>query len=176
MFKNNIVLIILIALLGFGMQVWSLQARAVDYELPDVNGQMQSLDQYKGKWLVVNYWATWCATCMKEMPELISLHENNKDNDIVVVGISFESIAQKQLKEFVSDKSIPYTVLNTEPVRVTPLGKVPALPTTYIIDPEGKVVAGDVGIITQKDIEDYIASNKAASTVAEKAITKDNAS
>ena len=176
MFKNNIVLIILIALLGFGMQVWSLQVRAVDYELPDVNGQMQSLDQYKGKWLVVNYWATWCSTCMKEMPELISLHESHKDNDIAVVGISFESIEQEQLKQFVSDKSIPYTVLNTEPVRVTPLGKVPALPTTYIIDPEGKVVAGDVGIITQKDIEDYIASNKAASTVAEKAITKDNAS
>ena len=176
MFKNNIVLLILLSLLGFGLQVWSLQARAVDYELPDVNGQMQSLDQYKGKWLVVNYWATWCSTCMKEMPELISLHESNKDNDIVVVGISFESIEQEHLKEFVSDKSIPYAVLNTEPVRVTPLGKVPALPTTYIIDPEGKVVAGDVGIITQQDIEDYIANKKAASTVAEKATTKGNAS
>jgi len=176
MIKNNIVLFILVSLLGFGLQVWSLQARAVDYELPDVNGQMQSLEQHKGKWLVVNYWATWCSTCMKEMPELINLHESNKDNDIVVVGISFESIEQKNLKEFVSDKSIPYTVLNTEPVRVTPLGKVPALPTTYIVDPEGKVVAGDVGIITQQDIEDYIAREKAASTVAEKATTKGDAS
>jgi len=176
MINNNIVLFILVSLLGFGLQVWSLQARAVDYELPDVNGQMQSLEQHKGKWLVVNYWATWCSTCMKEMPELISLHESNKDNDIVVVGISFESIEQKNLKEFVSDKSIPYTVLNTEPVRVTPLGKVPALPTTYIVDPEGKVVAGDVGIITQQDIEDYIAREKAASTVAEKATTKGDAS
>ena len=176
MIKNNIVLFILVSLLGFGLQVWSLQARAVDYELPDVNGQIQSLEQHKGKWLVVNYWATWCSTCMKEMPELINLHESNKDNDIVVVGISFESIEQKNLKEFVSDKSIPYTVLNTEPVRVTPLGKVPALPTTYIVDPEGKVVAGDVGIITQQDIEDYIAREKAASTVAEKATTKGDAS
>ena len=176
MINNNIVLFILVSLLGFGLQVWSLQARAVDYELPDVNGQIQSLEQHKGKWLVVNYWATWCSTCMKEMPELISLHESNKDNDIVVVGISFESIEQKNLKEFVSDKSIPYTVLNTEPVRVTPLGKVPALPTTYIVDPEGKVVAGDVGIITQQDIEDYIAREKAASTVAEKATTKGDAS
>ena len=174
--KKYITLYIFVSLLGFALQVWSLQARAVDYELPDVNGQMQSLDQYKGKWLVVNYWATWCSTCMKEMPELISLHESNKDNDIVVVGISFESIEQKLLKEFVSDKSIPYTVLNTEPVRVTPLGKVPALPTTYIIDPEGKVVAGDVGIITQQDIEDYIVNKKAERTVAEKTRTEDNAS
>ena len=136
------------------------EARAVDYELPDTNGQIQSLDQYKGKWLIVNYWATWCSTCMKEMPELISLHESNKNNDIVVVGISFESIEQEILKEFVSDKAIPYTVLNTEPVRVTPIGKVPALPTTYIIDPEGNVVAGEVGIVTQQDLESYIAQKK----------------
>ena len=176
MIKNNIAMYAFVSLLGFALQAWSLQARAVDYELPDVNGQMQSLDQYKGKWLVVNYWATWCSTCMKEMPELISLHESNKDNDIVVVGISFESIEQEHLKEFVSNKSIPYIVLNTEPVRVTPLGKVPALPTTYIIDPEGKVVAGDVGIITQQDIEDYIANKKASNTVAEKATTEGNAS
>jgi thiol-disulfide isomerase/thioredoxin len=173
--KNN-VSYILVSVLGLALVVWSLQARAVDYELPDVNGQIQSLDQYKGKWLIVNYWATWCSTCMKEMPELISLHENNKDSDIVVVGINFESIEQNDLKEFVSDKSIPYTVLNTEPVRVTPIGRVPALPTTYIVDPDGKVVAGDVGIITQQDIEDYIARRKAASTVAEKVTAEDNAS
>ncbi len=86
----------------------------------------------KGKWLVVNYWATWCSTCMKEMPELISFHENNKNSDVVVVGISFESIERNNLKEFVSEKPIPYTVLNTEPVRVIPLGKVPALPATYV--------------------------------------------
>ncbi len=140
--------------------VFSTEARAVDYELPDVNGQIQSLDQYKGKWLIVNYWATWCGTCMKELPELINLHESNKENDIAVVGISFEDIERKDLKAFVNDKAIPYTVLNTEPVRVTPLGKVPALPTTYIIDPEGNVVAGEVGIVTQENLEFYIKQKK----------------
>ena len=64
------------------------EARAVDYDLPDTDGQIQSLDQYKGKWLIVNYWATWCGTCMKELPELIDFHENN-DVDGVVVGINF---------------------------------------------------------------------------------------
>ncbi len=147
------------ALLGFLLML-SFQVNAVEYQLPDTEGQIQSLDQYKGKWVIVNYWATWCSTCMKEMPELISLHESNKDNDIVVVGINFELIERKNLKEFVSDKAIPYTVLSTEPVRVTPIGKVPALPTTYIIDPEGNVVAGSVGIVTQADLEAYIAQKK----------------
>ena len=137
------------------------QVRAVDYELPDVNGQMQSLDQYQGKWVIVNYWATWCGTCMKELPDLVSLHEDNKDKDIVVVGVNFESISNDRLKAFIARQSIPYPVLRSEPVPITAIGKVPALPTTYIIDPGGKVVAGEVGLVSQQNLEDYIAGKKA---------------
>ena len=176
MIKNNIVLFILVSLLSFALQVWSLQARAVDYELPDVNGQTQSLEQYRGKWVIVNYWATWCTTCMKELPDLVAFHQSNKDKDAVVVGINFEDIGMEELSTFIEDESIPFPVLSSKPIPVTPLGPVPALPTTYIIDPEGKVVAGDVGIITQQDLEDYIASKKASRTVAENVTTKDDAS
>ena len=137
------------------------QARAVDYELPDVDGQMQSLDQYQGKWVIVNYWATWCGTCMKELPDLVAMHENNKDKDIVVVGVNFETIGNEQLKSFVEKLSIPYPVLRSEPVPVTALGKVPALPTTYIVDPDGMVVAGEVGLVSRQNLEDYIAGKKA---------------
>ena len=134
------------------------EARAIEYELPDTNGQIQSLDQYKGKWLIVNYLATWCGTCMKELPELIDFHENNEVN-AVVVGINFESIERKDLKEFVTTKPIPYAVLSTEPVEKTPLGPVPALPVTYIIDPQGNVVAGEIGIVTRENLENYITQN-----------------
>ena len=155
-------------LLGlFLMLFHSLQARAVDYELPDLNGQIQSLDQYKGKWVVVNYWATWCGTCMKELPDLVSLHEDNKEGDIVVIGVNFESISADSLKAFVAEHSIPYPILRTEPVSMTPLGAVPALPTTYIIDPNGKMVAGEVGIVTQQDLEAYIRGKKASEDYAE---------
>jgi thiol-disulfide isomerase/thioredoxin len=153
---NRILQIILVTL----SLLMASHAGAVDYELPDVDGQMQSLDQYQGKWVIVNYWATWCGTCMKELPDLVSMHENNKDKDIVVVGINFESISVEQLKLFVEKKSIPYPVLRSEPVPVTALGKVPALPTTYIIDPAGNVVAGEVGLVSRQDLEDYIASKK----------------
>ena len=149
------------SVLFFGLLVLvvATEARAVDYELPDTDGQMQSLDQYKGKWLIVNYWATWCRTCMKELPELIDFHTNN-DLNAVVVGINFEEIEAKELKAFLDTKTIPYAVLSTVPVRKTPLGPVPALPTTYIIDPEGKVVAGEVGIVTREGLESYISQKK----------------
>jgi len=142
------------------------QVRAVDYVLPDVDGQMQSLDQYQGKWVIVNYWATWCGTCMKELPDLVAMHEDNKDKDIVVVGVNFESIGNDQLKTFVAEQSIPYPVLRSEPIPVTALGKVPALPTTYIIDPDGKVVAGEVGLVSRQNLEDYIAGKKAEKETA----------
>ena len=147
---------------------FSLQVRAVDYELPDLDGQIQSLDQYKGKWVIVNYWATWCGTCVKELPDLISLHEdNNEAGDVVVVGVNFETISLKRLKNFVTKHAIPYPVLRTEPVAMTPLGPVPALPATYIIDPNGKIVAGQVGIVTKKNLEDYIESKRTADEYAE---------
>jgi peroxiredoxin len=151
-------------------QVW-----AVDYELPDVDGQMQSLDQYKGKWVVVNYWASWCSTCIKELPDLVSLHEGNKEKDIVVVGINFEAIDNDRLKAFVAEKSIPYPVLSSKPIPMTPLGRVPALPTTYIIDPAGNVVAGEVGIVTREDLEAYITLKKAQTTTMEQTSNLDDA-
>jgi thiol-disulfide isomerase/thioredoxin len=141
----------------------SIQAHAIDYSLPDLNGQMQSLKQYQGKWVIVNYWATWCGTCRKELPDLASLHENNRQ-DLVVVGINFETIDRKTLKDFVAKQNIPYPVLHSEPVRNTPLGPVPALPTTYIIDPTGKLIAGEVGIVTRQNLEDYIAEQRAKVT------------
>ena len=141
------------------MQI-SLRALAVDYELPDMNGQIQHMDQYKGKWVVVNYWATWCSSCMKEIPDLVDFYEHNKDSDATVVGINYESIDKVDLKEIVSGLAIPYPVLRSHPIPVTPLGPVPALPATYIIDPEGNVVAGEVGIVTRKHLEHYISQKK----------------
>ena len=140
----------------------AVQARAVDYELPDLDDQQQSLDQYHGKWVIVNYWATWCELCMIELPYLASLHESNREGDVVVVGINFESINAKSLKAFVADNAIPYPVLRSEPNPKTPLGLVPALPTTYIIDPDGNIVAGEVGLVTRQSLEDFIAKRRTA--------------
>jgi len=159
----NIKLLIFITSL---LLVTSLPSTAVEYALPDTEGNTHSFDKYRGKWVIANYWATWCTTCLKELPDLVSFHDNNKDKDAVVVGINFEDIEADELNDFIARESIPYAVLSSKPVPVTPLGRVPALPTTYIINPEGEVVAGDVGIITQQDIEDYIAGEKAARALA----------
>jgi thiol-disulfide isomerase/thioredoxin len=131
-------------------------AQAVEYVLPDLQGRMQSLQQYRGKWLIVNYWASWCQSCIKEIPELNALHTHLASQDVVVVGVNFESLDVASLQTVVRTAGIQYPVLRSEPVPETPLGRVPALPTTYIIDPQGAVVAGQVGVVTRKDIEMYL--------------------
>lgn len=146
----------------------------LDYKLPDVDGNIQSLGQYRGKWVVVNYWATWCASCVKELPDLAELHEQNKDSNIVVVGVNYESISPEQLKGFVKAYDIPYPVWRSEEHPVTPLGKVPALPTTYIIDPEGIAIAGEVGVMTKQKLEEFIARKMRLEKYAKYSIKQDS--
>ncbi len=137
---------------------WGLPAGAMEYQLPDLTGKTQSLQQFRGKWLVVNYWASWCKTCRLEFAELNALHDSGQD--IVVIGINFESIEKAALRDFVAQQNIRYPVWLSEPVPETPLGRVPALPTTYIIDPSGKPIAGQVGLVSQQQLEDYIAEKR----------------
>ena len=135
-------------------------AEPVDYSLPDLHGKNHSLADYKGKWVIVNYWATWCPPCQEEIPDLVEFHDRHKDDDAVVVGINFEDIGEEQLAAFVDSFLISYPILRSEPLAVTPLGPIPGLPTTYIIAPDGSPVARQVGPVTGKQLDDYIARKK----------------
>ena len=131
-------------------------AEKVDFTLTDLDGNSVSLSDFRGKWVVVNYWATWCPPCLEEIPDLVELYEDNRDT-IVVLGIDFEEVNKDYLREFVDSHMISYPVMNTEPVPVTPLGPVLGLPTSYIISPEGERVARQEGPVTREAIEKYIA-------------------
>ena len=65
-------------------------AEPVEYSLPDLDGKMHSLADYRGKWVIVNYWATWCPPCQEEIPDLVNFHDSHKDDDAVVLGINLE--------------------------------------------------------------------------------------
>lgn len=135
-------------------------AEPVSYSLPDLQGTEHSLADYKGKWVVVNYWATWCPPCQEEIPDLVEFHERHKDGDAVVLGINFEDIGEEQLVSFVDSFLISYPILRSEPLPKTPLGSIPGLPTTFIIAPDGTPVARQVGPITGEQLEAYIEKKK----------------
>ena len=115
-----------------------------------------ALSDYRGKWVIVNYWATWCPPCQEEIPDLVDFHERHKDKDAVVIGINTEDIGLEQLTSFVDSFLISYPILRSEPVMNTPLGPIPGLPTTYIIAPDGAPVARQVGPVTGEQLDKYI--------------------
>jgi len=154
--KTNIIAIL--AGLAFLLDCAYVQSAPVQFSLTDLNGKTHTLSDYRGKWLVVNYWATWCPPCLDEIPELVEFHEAHEKKDAVVLGINAEEVSVSTLKEFVEQYFISYPILPQKPGVRSPFGKIYGLPTTFLVSPEGEVVAQKTGGVTRKDLESAIDS------------------
>lgn len=142
-------------------------ALAVDMPLNDVYGNKVNLNSFQGKWVVVNYWATWCPPCIVEMPELQAFHDAHSKGNALVVGINTELIGKQQLLNFLDDYFITYPVFVSKPTQKSELGLIPGLPTTFLVSPEGKVVARQVGPVTQDMIEQFIDNYQSSQAAAQ---------
>lgn len=140
-------------------------AGAVDFSLPGLDGVQHSLAEYRGKWVVVNYWATWCPPCRDEIPALEKFYREHKGKDVVVLGVDFEDISAQRLRTFVRVHHMTYPILRAEPAMHTPLGAIPGLPTTYLISPTGHRVARQVGSISAAALNDFIVRSNNAGGV-----------
>ena len=112
----------------------------------------------RGKWVVVNFWATWCAPCLKEMPELSALDAMNEH--IEVIGLAYEDIDVAAMREFLDSHPVAY------PIAIIDVYDPPAdfetprgLPMTYLLAPDGKVAERVLGPVTAADIERVIAAS-----------------
>ena len=154
-FASRLFLLWLLLLLGLSLAACA-QSESVDFTLPDLEGKPRSLSEFRGKWVVVNYWATWCPPCREEMPELEVFHANHKDEDAVVLGVNMETISLARLREFAEEQFISFPILREQPRAHTELGRIPGLPTSYLIDPEGRVAGRQVGPLTLQSLERLI--------------------
>ncbi len=138
------------------LMLFTSAVQAVDVTLPDLAGRDRSLSEFRGKWLLVNFWATWCPPCIAEMPELELFHLAHKERDAQVVGINMDDLEPPRLSEFVEEMFISYPILLAPVDGYTPLGRVAALPTSLLISPEGEIVSRHIGSLTAGMIEQLI--------------------
>ena len=126
--------------------------------LTDTQGIKQNLNQYKGKIIVVNFWATWCPPCREEMPELSLLQQEYQDKNVVVIGIAEDELAP--VKEYLQSSPVTYPIFiaDTENMNLgTNLGNDKAvLPYTVIINSDGSVMDTFFGRITKELLENSI--------------------
>ena len=129
----------------------------IDFTLQQLHGEAVSLNEFRKKWVVLNYWATWCAPCRKEIPDLSELNEAR--DDIVVLGLAFEDTDMETFDEFLEEYNPSYRILLVDVYAPPePFGAPKALPTTIILNPEGIPVKTYLGPVTRESIEAFIDS------------------
>lgn len=128
-------------------------------EFIDLDGKSTFLSDYKGKWVIINLWATWCPPCLVEIPDLVLFHEAHKDKDAIVLGVNYEAIDLEKVRSFAESQMINFPVVRFKgrvDGKTTPFGDLKGLPTTYMVTPKGKVVAARTGMVDQKMLEEFM--------------------
>lgn len=140
-----------LAMILFGFLAFSVHA----FSLTDTDGKTHKLTDYKGKWVLVNFWATWCPPCLEEIPDLVALYEN-KRNNLIVIGVAMDYRNPKQVTDFAQSMDVSYPIVLGTSKLASQVGPVDGLPTSYLYNPAGKLVAHQLGGVTKEGVEDYI--------------------
>jgi peroxiredoxin len=130
--------------------------QAADFALQDLHGQTWALKDLRGKVVLVNFWATWCPPCRKEMPDLQSLYKKYKDKGLVILAVSDEESAK--VKPFVAEQDVKYPILLDPGKKVGELFQVQGIPRTFVYDRSGKLVAQAIDMRTKKQFQEMLAS------------------
>lgn len=131
-----------------------LYAEDFAFRLQDSTGKIHQLSDYKGKWVLVNFWATWCPPCLEEIPDLVTLYEDR--NDIMVFGVAMEYSEVKTVLEFAKALAVTYPIVLGNRTIAAQFDELSMLPSTYLFDPKGNPAARKVGLLTRADIEAFI--------------------
>lgn len=133
---------------------------APNFSLRDANGATVTLAEYKGKVVLLNFWATWCVPCKAEIPWFQEFDAKFKDRGFAVLGVSLDEEGWGVVKPYVAERKITYRMLIGSEEVSTIYGGIDSLPTTFMIDKEGKIAAHHTGLMSkatyQKEIEDLL--------------------
>jgi len=172
MIKKIFITLILISPLGFVQAItvneivdkasalWSKekQIKKPDFSLIDIEGNTYTDESTDGKYLIINFWATWCPPCLKEIPAFVDFFDNNSEK-VLVIGLDYEQADKKSIVEFTNTFLVSYPIVMFDKhngPQFSGFGDVFGMPTTYVYNPEGKLVDFKMGEVDTKFLENAI--------------------
>jgi peroxiredoxin len=126
-----------------------------DFTLQELNGKTWTLKEQHGKVVVLNFWATWCPPCRKEMPDLETLYQQFKDQGLLILAISDEDAGK--VKPFIAQQKVTYPILLDPDRKVNDLFQIEGIPKTFVYDRNGKLVAQSIDMRTRRQFLEMLA-------------------
>ena len=136
---------------------------APDFSLASLDGKTLKLSDYKGKAVLLNFWATWCEPCKIEMPWFVQLQQQYGPQGLQVLGVAMDDTDPKDIQEFAQKMGVNYPIVVGKEAVGDQYGGIPYLPSTFYIDRDGKVVDRVFGLVSRSEIEDNIKKALSAS-------------
>ena len=136
---------------------------APEFTLPDIAGNQVASSSLKGKVVILDFWATWCPPCREEIPHFVNLQSKDRDQGLAIVGLSLDAGGAKDVKPFAEEHDVNYTMLIANEEIARAYGNITAIPTTFVIDREGKIVQRFIGYTAPEVFERTIKPLLAAS-------------
>jgi len=159
--RSKSVIFILISAILIGLLVYQIMSRSkenaaadgiINFKLVSVDGKEYSLSDFRGKKVLLNFFATWCPPCRAEIPDFERFHRENKD--VVLIGINIQE-DKATVEEFLSSMGVTYPVLLDRDGKVSAQFGIEGIPTTFLIDENGKIVAKNVGMMTYEQLKKF---------------------
>lgn len=139
------ILLFVFGIAGINAVFAQTKKQAKNFSLPMADGTKIELKKLKGKVVIVNFWATWCGPCVREIPDLMELYNQYKDKGLEIVGISIDQKGWAVVQPFVKKNGMEYPVVLATPQFAGEYGDINVIPTTYIVDKNGNVVERFIG-------------------------------
>lgn len=127
--------------------------KAPAFKLKDSDGKEVSLADYKGKAVLLNFWATWCGPCKIEIPWFVEFESKYRDKGFAVLGVAMDEEGWEVIKPYITEKKVNYRVLAGDDSTAELYGGVESLPTTFLIDKNGMIAGVHVGLVSKGDYE-----------------------
>jgi len=131
-------------------------AVAPDFSLESLDGKTVRLSDLRGKAVLLNFWATWCGPCKIEMPWFVDLQKQYGSQGLQIVGVAMDDASKEDIAKFAKDMGVNYPILIGKEAVGDQYGGVPALPESFLISRDGKIVDKIVGLIGKGEIEDAV--------------------